>query len=139
MRKTGGVTLKMLFLMLITVGAFYYVPLVMNIYSPLPAMMAPWSDQVFVEGRIMYANETPAVGIEVTVFGTDELKTDVVMTDHGGHFISSVTFDTGQVITVSVNGTRLWGGPGVPAPFVDYDARDEWGPFDLGTFILPEG
>lgn len=126
----------MFFLMFIVTGVLYYTPLTMNVYSPLPAMMSPFSDRVNVEGRIMYINKTPVIGVEVTLFATDELVLDSVFTDDYGNFISAIKFDTGQIITVTIDGQRLR--IGYDEPFIDYDATDSMGPFWLGTFIMEE-
>ena len=115
------------------IGAFYYAPLSMNVYSPLPSMMAP-SDSVLVAGRIIYMNETPVVGAEVTIFGTDDLITNIVITDQDGYFVSIDYFYAGQIITLKVDGKRIR--EKLSEPFIDYDAREYLGPFWLGTFIV---
>ena len=124
----------MLLLLLAIVGAMYVSPLMMNTYSPLPALMSPWSDRVHVYGQVVYENQTPAVGVDVKMFATDELITDIVYTDSDGYFISSVLFDTGQVITVTINGERVR--VGNAEPFVDYNAQENQGPFWIGIFII---
>jgi len=115
-------------------GALYYAPLAMNVYSPLPAMMSPNQARVQVEGRIVDTEGLPVGGVEVTLFATDDLMTDVVYTNDNGHFLSNLRFNAGQVITVSVNNTLLR--EGGTMPFVKYDVQEDWGPIWLGTFVI---
>ena len=124
----------MLLLLLLSIGALYITPLSMNVYSPLPAMMSPWSDRVQVYGNVVYENMTPAVGVEVRIFGTDDLQTEIVHTDSDGYFISSFRYDTGQVITIAIDGLRTK--IDNQEPFIDYNAREDEGPFYLGTFVI---
>lgn len=124
----------MLGLLALVSGVMYYTPMAMNVYSPLPAMMSPNQARVHVEGRIVDIEGLPVGGVEVTLFATDELVTDVVYTNDDGHFLSNLRFDVGQVITVSVNGTLLREGGAMP--FVEYDVQEDWGPFWLGTFVI---
>jgi hypothetical protein len=126
---------KLLLAMLLVIGALYDAPLSMNVYSPLPAMMSPWSDRVTVTGRITYANGTAAASIQVTLFATDELIKDIVITNWDGYFTSSIKFDTGQIITVKVDNKKLL--LDNMEPFINYDVQDSQGPFWLGTFVIP--
>lgn len=123
--------------MLLTVGGLFQGSLQSGSYSPAPAMI--WQgENIIVYGRLMYDNNTPAVGIEVRMFAVDELFDVYDITDGNGYFGSVETFEAGQFIKVEVDGERLF-----PTEqeedyqqdsFIQYDQRasDE---FFLGTYI----
>lgn len=122
--------------MLLVIGVAFYIgaiqlPLSMNVYSPPAAYLSPSRSEGRVYGRVLYLNDTPAVGIEIRLFATDQLIEDRVTTDYDGYFMSNVFFDAGQIITVSFVGLELQRFQ----EFVPYDMQDDF-EFFIGLFVI---
>ena len=104
-------------------------------YAPLPALMQE-GEQIYVYGDVWYYNTThpvfgdayeyPASNISVRIFATDELKSETVITDIDGFFLSTLTYEAGQILTITILDDRY-------EKFIGYN---EIGDFYLGKFYV---
>lgn len=107
-----------------------------DVYSPFPALMQEGA-QVHVFGNVLFYNMThpvfedvsreyPAPNISVRIFATDELKSEVAITDIDGYFLSTLTYEAGQILTVTILDNRY-------EKFIGYNEIDD---FYLGRFYV---
>lgn len=99
-----------------------------DVYSPLPALMQEGA-QIHVYGDVWYFNETieyPAFNVSVRIFATDELKSEVVFTDADGYFLSILTYEAGQILTITIRDYRY-------ETFIGYNELSD---FYLGRFYI---
>lgn len=123
----------MLAVLFITISGLFYVPLSTNIYAAAPALIAPrfgttvsgeiyqWNASIEPEG-----DWSPAVNVSVRIFATDQLISEIVTTNDRGRFYAQNTYDSGQVLTLTVEGQRF-------RAFIPYFAR---GSIYLGEFYI---
>jgi hypothetical protein len=123
----------MLLVLFITISSLFFVPLSTNIYSAAPALIAPRFG-TSVSGDIYQWNASidsdgdwnPAVNVSVRIFATDQLISEIVPTNQRGRFYGQNTYDSGQVLTLTIQSERF-------RTFIPYFAR---GSVDLGDFYL---
>lgn len=99
-----------------------------DVYSPLPALMREGA-QIHVYGDVWCYNETteyPAFNTSVRIFATDELKSEIVFTDMDGYFMSTSTYEAGQILTITILDNRH-------EVFIGYNEIDD---FYLGRFYI---
>jgi len=121
--------------MLIIIGFGFYqgglnIPLSMDFYSPPAAIyMEDRAAVVRVFGDVFYVNGTPADGIAVRLFATDQLIENNLFTDSDGFFISTEYFEAGQILTIVMDNdySKRF------SVFVGYTTVDD---FYLGMFII---
>ena len=123
----------MLLVLVITISSMFYVPLHSGVYAAAPALLAPrfgttvsgeiyqWNASVGPEGEW-----APAVNVSVRIFATDQLISENVTTKQRGLFYGQNTYDSGQVLTLTIQGQRF-------RTFIPYFAR---GSVYLGEFYL---
>lgn len=116
---------KVLAIMLCFIGvtamSMFQLPMYMSVYSPAPAVLYG-GESVYVTGYVYYFNETtlietPAVGVEVRIFATDELFDEYVFTDEEGFFYSNERYEAGQVLKLTIGEAKFY-------PFIDYYVDD---------------
>ena len=111
----------------------FLTPLSTGTYAAAPALLIP-SSGVTVRGNVYQwhiVNETsgywePASGINVRIFATDELESEIVITNERGTFYGNRTYESGQVLTLTIENQRF-------RAFIPYFAR---GMVSLGDFYL---
>ena len=123
----------MVIVLLVTVGGLFFVPIYTGTYSAAPALFLSGGESTGIYGFVYQEpfNETtgewtPAAGISVRIFATDELFSETVLTDHEGEFRSHSDYRSGQVLTLTIEGQRF-------RAFIPYFAR---GFVYLGEFYL---
>ncbi len=111
-------------------------PLYSGTYSAAPALLMSGRDPTGVYGFVYQEpfNETTgewtsASGVNVRIFATDELVSEIVVTDSEGRFRGQRTYRPGQVVTLTIEGQRF-------RAFIPYFAR---GSVNLGDFYLESG
>jgi hypothetical protein len=109
------------------------VPISFNMYAPAPALLVPrfgtsvsgevyqWNASIGPEG-----DWSPSINVSVRIFATDQLISENVSTNSHGRFYAQNTYDSGQVLTLTVQGQRF-------RAFIPYFAR---GHVYLGEFYL---
>lgn len=123
----------MLAVLFITVTGLFYVPITYNMYAAAPALIAP-GFETSVSGDVYRWNASigpegdwiPAGGVGVRIFATDQLISENVTTNDRGRFYAENTYESGQVLTLTIQGKRF-------RAFIPYFAR---GSVDLGEFYL---
>lgn len=123
----------MLLVILSTFSVMFLTPLSTGTYAAAPALLIP-SSGVTVRGNVYQwhiVNETsgywePASGINVRIFATDELESEIVITNERGTFYGNRTYESGQVLTLTIENQRF-------RAFIPYFAR---GMVSLGDFYL---
>ncbi|MHA2065885.1 MAG: hypothetical protein ACXABY_16060 [Candidatus Thorarchaeota archaeon] len=117
----------------ITISGLFFVPLSTNMYAAVPALIAPrfgttvsgeiyqWNASIGPEG-----DWSPAVNVSVRIFATDQLIRENATTNSRGRFYAQNTYDSGQVLTLTIQGQRF-------RAFIPYFAR---GSVFLGEFYL---
>ncbi len=120
----------MLLAIVITVSPLFYAPVMYSEYSPAPALLIGGysSYNVHVEGFVYWSNYTPAAGVEVRIFATDELTSETVLTDVDGQFYGEQRYEAGQVLVLTIIGQRF-------RVFIPYFAG---GTVSLGDFFVDE-
>lgn len=121
----------MLLVILSTFSMMFLTPLSTGSYAAAPALLIPGRG-VGVKGNVYswhIVNETsgywdPASGINVRIFATDELVSEIVTTNEEGTFYGNRTYESGQVLTLTIDEHRF-------RAFIPYFAR---GMVDLGDF-----
>ena len=111
----------------------FITPLSTGEYAVAPALLIPGS-RVTVRGNVYQwhiVNETsgywePAGGINVRIFATDELVSEIVTTNDEGRFYGNRTYESGQVLTLTIKEHRF-------RAFIPYFARER---VNLGDFYL---
>jgi hypothetical protein len=104
-------------------------------YAPLPSLM--WKGEyIHVFGEVWYYNTThpmggsaskyPAPNISVRIFATDEQKAEIIITDIDGCFISTLTYEAGQILTITILNDRY-------EKFIGYKESND---FYLGRFYI---
>ena len=83
---------------------------------------------IHVTGFVYWSNGTPAEGVEVRIFATDELTSEIVLTHMDGQFRSNQTYEAGQVLVLTVMAQRF-------RVFIPYFAG---GTVSLGDFFIDE-
>ncbi|TET12633.1 MAG: hypothetical protein E3J82_04155 [Candidatus Thorarchaeota archaeon] len=108
----------------------FYAPVMYGEYSPAPALLfGGYSGyNVRVEGFVYWSNYTPAAGVEVRIFATDELTSETVLSDVDGQFYGEQRYESGQVLVLTIIGQRF-------RVFIPYFAR---GLVSLGDFLIDE-
>jgi hypothetical protein len=125
--------LLMLLVILSTFSVMFYSPVSTGTYAAAPALLIP-SSGVAVRGNVYQwhiVNETSgywdsAGGINVRIFATDELVSEIVATNVRGTFYGNRTYESGQVLTLTIKDQRF-------RAFIPYFAR---GMVSLGDFYL---
>lgn len=122
-------------------GLGYQYPMSVGEYAP-PAAYFHQGDMVHLEGRLVYANGSPAANITVGIYATDELRGEECVTVWNGRFVTYERYEAGQMIRVS---RLVWVADlqsGIHAEwerlgtvFVDYEA-DSDRLFFLGEFVI---
>jgi len=110
-----------------TVSPLFYAPVLQSEYSAAPALVIRGYN-VRVEGFVYWSNYTPATGVEVRIFATDELTSETVLTDVDGQFYGEQRYEAGQVLVLTIIGQRF-------RVFIPYFAR---GVVSLGDFLIDE-
>ncbi|MHA1924421.1 MAG: hypothetical protein ACXABV_05590 [Candidatus Thorarchaeota archaeon] len=108
-------------------------PITYNMYAAAPALLVPGFGTT-VSGEIYQWNVSigpegdwsPAVNVSVRIFATDQLISENVSTNSRGRFYAQNTYDSGQVLTLTILGQRF-------RAFIPYFAR---GSVFLGEFYL---
>lgn len=120
----------MLLAIVMTVSPLFYAPVMYGEYSPAPALLfGGYSGyNVRVEGFVYWSNYTPAAGVEVRIFATDELTSETVLSDVDGQFYGEQRYESGQVLVLTIIGQRF-------RVFIPYFAR---GLVSLGDFLIDE-
>ncbi|MHA2378753.1 MAG: hypothetical protein ACXADS_05720 [Candidatus Thorarchaeota archaeon] len=116
-----------------TSGSMFTAPVLFSEYSPAPALILR-GQPAYVRGQVYRWNASneasgewiPAVGIDVRIFATDELISEVVTTDDEGTFWAEQSYRSGQVLTLTIEGQRF-------RAFIPYFPR---GIVELGDFFL---
>ena len=116
-----------LFLIIIVAG-FIAAPLMLNSYAPMTGMFHQ-GERVYVSGYVKYENGTAAVGVEVTLWATDESQLETLYTNEHGWFTSELMYEAGQLVVVEIMGRRR-------DVFIPYFA-EAGSDFSIGTFWLP--
>ena len=117
----------MLLAIVLTVSPLFYSPLLLGEYSAAPATFLHGAD-IRVTGFVYWSNYTPAEGVEVRIFATDELTSEIVLTYADGQFYSEQRYEAGQVLVLTIMSQRF-------RVFITYDAR---GTVEIGDFIINE-
>jgi hypothetical protein len=117
----------MLLAIVMTVSPLFYAPVMHDEYSAAPALLMG-GDNIYVKGFVYWSNYTPAKGVEVRIFATDELTSETVLTYVGGQFYSGQSYEAGQVLVLTIMGQRF-------RAFIPYFAR---GAVSLGDFLIDE-
>jgi hypothetical protein len=117
----------MLLAIVITVSPLFYAPVVYDVYSSAPALVIRGYN-VRVEGFVYWSNYTPASEVEVRIFATDELTSEIILTDVDGWFYSEQRYEAGQVLVLTITGQRF-------RVFIPYFAR---GLVSLGDFFIDD-
>ncbi|MFW9966756.1 MAG: hypothetical protein ACFFEA_06330 [Candidatus Thorarchaeota archaeon] len=123
----------MLIVLFITVGGLFFVPIYYRTYSAAPALLLSGGDSTDVYGYVYQepfndttGEWTPAVNVSVRIFATDELFSEIVLTDSEGRFRSYSSYRSGQVVTLTIEEQRF-------RAFIPYFAK---GSVFLGDFYL---
>lgn len=117
----------MLLAIVLTVSPLFYAPVMDDTYCAAPALVIRGYN-VHVEGFVYRSNCTPAAGVEVRIFATDELTSETVLTDVDGRFYGEQRYEAGQVLVLTIMGQRF-------RVFIPYFAR---GAVSLGDFLIDE-
>ncbi|MFQ5831369.1 MAG: hypothetical protein ACE5H4_01550 [Candidatus Thorarchaeota archaeon] len=118
---------------IVTSGSMFTAPVLLGEYSPAPALVIGGRPAV-VRGHVYRWNATdetsgdwiPAVNVDVRIFATDELISEIVTTDAEGVFWAGQSYRSGQVLTLTIEGQRF-------RAFIPYFPR---GMVELGDFFL---
>jgi hypothetical protein len=117
----------MLLAIVMTVSPLFYAPVMHDEYSAAPALFMGGAD-IHVTGFVYWSNYTPAEGVEVRIFATDELTSETVLTYVDGQFYSGQRYEAGQVLVLTIIGQRF-------RVFIPYFAK---GMVSLGDFFIDE-
>jgi hypothetical protein len=129
-----GIALLLIFLIIVvTSGSMFTAPVFLSEYSP-PAAIVLRGESAYVRGHVYHWNATngtsgewiPAVGVDVRIFATDELISEIVTTNELGIFWANQSYRSGQVLTLTIEGQRF-------RAFIPYFPR---GTVELGEFFL---
>lgn len=134
-------TYAMLLMLAVIAGTFiqggFIAPMSFGEYAA-PAAWIHQGEQVILYGDVLFLNMSPAAGITLRLFATDELVGEHVTTDDLGRFVTSNTYEAGQYFNLwyEESRVRLFDTTAPDLVFVEYDASGDE-PYYLGLFQLP--
>jgi len=131
--RRGIAFILILIIIFVTSGSMFTAPVFLSEYSPAPALILP-GEPAYVRGHVYRWNATneasgewiPAAGVDVRIFATDELISEIVTANEEGIFWAGQSYRSGQVLTLTIEGQRF-------RAFIPYFPR---GIVELGDFFL---